>query len=250
MSVSQQVCPRELCGRIVGQSAIEDGYGPPVPNAADTDTDERLEARRTQQQRRTVARAALLSAAAELVVESGIRSVTFARVGERAGYSRGMVTHHFGSKRGLLDALARDAQAGLSPGLEDEAPGLDRLLRLVEAYVRNLETAPVAWRSFLVLWADAVSGGELAPVMRERDAWFRGQLRADVAAGQTDGSIRQDVDPDTVAIRVVAELRGIGMQRILDPAPPAAGLAAAVTYAWNEHLATHPTRSHSRDGDA
>lgn len=203
--------------------------------------DARPEARRTQLQRRTAARAALLAAAAELVVDSGIRSVTFARVGERAGYSRGIVTHHFGSKRGLLDALARDAQAGLVPGLDEEPPGLDRLLKLVDAHVRNLETAPVTWRSFLLLWADAVGGGELAPVMRERDAWFRGHLRADVVAGQADGTIRADVDPDTVALRVVAELRGVGMQRVLDPAPPAvAAIATAIVRGWSEHLAAHP----------
>lgn len=206
-----------------------------------TDPDDRREARRTQEQRRTAARTALLAAAAELVVESGVRSVTLARVGERAGYSRGMVTHHFGSKQGLLDALARDAQAGLVPGLDQEPPGLDRLLELVDAHVRNLENAPVMWRSFLLLWADAVGGGELAPVMRERDVWFRRHLRADVVAGQADGTIRPDVDPDTVALRVVAELRGVGMQRILDPAPPAvAALAAAVVRGWGEHLAPRP----------
>ena len=75
---------------------------------------------------------ALLSAAAEIVVESGVPAVTLAAVAERAGYSRGMVTHHFGSKRGLLDALARSAQAEMSPGLEGVAAGLDHLVRLVE----------------------------------------------------------------------------------------------------------------------
>lgn len=58
--------------------------------------------RRTQQERRDQASAALLEAAAELVVEEGVRAVTLARVGERAGYSRGLVTHHFGGKQALL----------------------------------------------------------------------------------------------------------------------------------------------------
>ena len=49
-------------------------------------------ARRTQQQRRDQAETALLNAAAELAVEHGVRSLTLARVGERAGYSRGIVT--------------------------------------------------------------------------------------------------------------------------------------------------------------
>lgn len=74
--------------------------------------------------------------------------------------------------------------------------------------------------------------------MRERDAWFRAHLRADVTAGQADGTVRRDADPDTVALRVVAELRGIGMQRVLDPEPPAATpLAASVVCVWAAYLA-------------
>ncbi|WIX98676.1 hypothetical protein QRX60_32020 [Amycolatopsis mongoliensis] len=41
--------------------------------------------RRTRQERRDQVKAALLAAAAELVVEQGVRSLTLARVGPRAG---------------------------------------------------------------------------------------------------------------------------------------------------------------------
>src|SRR5947209_1778026 len=68
--------------------------------------------RRTQQQRRDQAEAALLNAAAELIVEDGVHSLTLARVGERAGYSRGLVTHYFGSKQALLQRLAHATQSG------------------------------------------------------------------------------------------------------------------------------------------
>ena len=204
-----------------------------TPGTAVPDAGARPGERRTQEQRRTRARTALLAAAAELVAESGIRAVTFARVGERAGYSRGMVTHHFGSKQGLLEALVQEAQAGLAPGIQQEPPGLDRLLRFVEAYLLGLGADPPTWQALLVLWADAVGGGDLAPMMRERDAWFRDRLRADVVAGQAAGTVRSDVDAGTVALRVVAELRGIGMQTIRDPEPPAVGpLAAAGGGGW------------------
>ncbi len=79
-------------------------------------------ARRTQQQRRDQAETALLNAAAELAVEYGVRSLTLARVGERAGYSRGIVTHHFGSKQALLERLARATQTGFVPGLAGLPP--------------------------------------------------------------------------------------------------------------------------------
>jgi AcrR family transcriptional regulator len=54
--------------------------------------------RRTQAERRAAARDRLLQAAAELIAECGLPAVTLAQVGERAGYSRGIANHHFGTK--------------------------------------------------------------------------------------------------------------------------------------------------------
>lgn len=194
--------------------------------------------RRTQAERRATARAALLGAAAEIVVHSGVPAVTLVAVGERAGYSRGMVTHHFGSKRGLLDALAREAQAGMSPGLEDVPAGLDHLLQLIEDYLTRLSRDPNEWSPFLLLWADAAAGSDVTPVMRERDAWFRDVLRSDVATGIGDGTVRADVDPDLVAVRILAELRGIGLLRLVEPAAvDPARIAPSVAAAWRHALA-------------
>jgi AcrR family transcriptional regulator len=193
--------------------------------------------RRTQQERRTATRAALLTAAAELVVESGVRAVTLARVGERAGYSRGIVTHHFGSKQALLDALAKSSQSGFVPGLDGMAPGLERLVRLIEGYVGELGRDGVASRAFLLLWAEAATAAEFAASFRERDAAFRADLRDDVAAGLADGTIREGVSPQDVAVAVVGQLRGIGMQRLLDPgAVDTRRLSRAVAQQWRRAL--------------
>src|SRR3954447_21717512 len=165
--------------------------------------------RRTQQERRDQAEAALLTAAAELVVEHGVRSLTLARVGERAGYSRGIVTHHFGGKQALVERLARTTQAGFVPGLEDLPPGLDRLLRLVDGYLGELGRIGVFNQAFLVLWAEAATQPDLAPIFRERDAAFRADLRDDVEAGIADGRIEASVRAGEVATAVVGQLRGI-----------------------------------------
>ncbi|RSM46015.1 TetR family transcriptional regulator [Amycolatopsis balhimycina DSM 5908] len=198
--------------------------------------------RRTQQQRRDQAEAALLGAAAELVVEQGVRSLTLARVGERAGYSRGLVTHHFGSKQVLLERLARATQTGFVPGLGGLSPGLDRLLRLIDGYVGALGGVGVLNRAFLLLWAEAATASELAPIFRERDEAFRADLREDVAAGIDDGTIRPDVEPGEVAIAVVGQLRGIGLQRLLDSkAVDTERLRRSVTEYWHRTL----SRSHA-----
>jgi AcrR family transcriptional regulator len=194
-------------------------------------------ARRTQQERREQAEAALLNAAAELAVERGVRSLTLARVGERAGYSRGIVTHHFGSKQALIERLARATQAGFVPGLGGLPPGLDRLLRLINGYVGALGQVGVLNRAFLLLWAEAATEPELAPIFRDRDDAFRADLRDDVQAGIADGTIRPDVTPAEAAVEVVGQLRGIALQRLLDPrAVDTERLRHTVTEHWRRAL--------------
>ncbi|MEU1799534.1 TetR/AcrR family transcriptional regulator [Streptomyces sp. NPDC019937] len=193
--------------------------------------------RRTQQERREHAEAALLNAAAELVVEQGVRSLTLARVGERAGYSRGIVTHHFGAKGALLERLARTTQTGFVPGLTGLPPGLDRLLRLIDGYIGALGEVGVMNRAFLLLWAEAATASDLAPVFRDRDEAFRADLRDDVAAGIADGDVHPDADPAEVAVAVLGQLRGIGLQRLLTPeAVDVDALRHSVTDQWRRAL--------------
>lgn len=194
--------------------------------------------RRTQQERRDQAEAALLTAAAELVVEQGVRSLTLARVGERAGYSRGIVTHHFGGKQALVERLARATQAGFVPGLDDLPPGLDRLLRLIDGYLGELGRIGAFHQAFLLLWAEAATQPELGPIFRERDAAFRADLRDDVEAGIADGSITADSGADEVATAVVGQLRGIALQRLLAPdSVDTEALRRSVTAQWRRALA-------------
>jgi AcrR family transcriptional regulator len=194
-------------------------------------------ARRTQQQRRDQAEAALLNAAAELVVEEGVHSLTLARVGERARYSRGLVTHYFGSKQALLQRLAHATQTGFVPGLGGLPAGIDRLLRLIDGYIGSLGQLKMMNRAFLLLWAEAATTSELARIFRERDEAFRADLREDVVAGIADGVVRPDVAADDVAIAVLAQLRGIALQRLVDSsAVDTERLRRSVTEYWRRAL--------------
>ena len=193
--------------------------------------------RRTQAQRRAVAEASLLAAAVEVIVEGGVRGLTLARVGERAGYSRGSVSHHFGSKRGLMETLSRESQAGFVTHLDGMAPGLERFLAHIDGYVSALGDDAPGWQAFVRLWVEAASDAELAPIMRERDASFRTDLRNDVATGLAEGVVHRDVDPAAVAVAAVGQLRGIGLQRLLDPAAvDLATVRRALRLQWTRSL--------------
>jgi AcrR family transcriptional regulator len=194
--------------------------------------------RRTQQERRERTESALITAAAEMVVESGLRSLTLAKVGERAGYSRGIVNHHFGSKQALVEALGHATQNGFVPGIDRIAPGLERLLTVIERYIGALGNVTVISRAFLLLWAEAATAPELTAIFRARDEGFRTNLRADVAAAIAEGSVRTDTDPGDVAIAIMGQLRGIGLQRLLDPdAVDTERLRHVVAAQWRRALA-------------
>ncbi|HQP20056.1 MAG TPA: helix-turn-helix domain-containing protein, partial [Phenylobacterium sp.] len=75
--------------------------------------------RRSQAERRDESERRLIEAAAGLVVEQGIGAATFANIGERAGYSRGLVTQRFGSKQGLIEAMIERLQLRIGALLED-----------------------------------------------------------------------------------------------------------------------------------
>jgi AcrR family transcriptional regulator len=194
---------------------------------------------RTQKQRREEAEAALLDAAAELVAEQGLRALTLARVGERAGYSRGLVTHYFGSKQALVERLARAAQSGFVPGLADLPPGPDRLLRLIDGYLaqQTKHERPLN-RAFLLLWMEAATSPDLARLFADRTEAFRTDLREDLTAGIAEGTIRPDLPVEETTAAIVAQLRGIAIQLLVTPQSlnlPA--LRAYLTDHWRRAMA-------------
>jgi len=172
-------------------------------------TDARSE-RRTQAERRSETRRRVLDAATTLVAAHGSRAASLAAVGEAAGYSRGIVNHHFGSKARLLAELIEHTQTFEVP--TDAPTGLGRLSQFVEAYLNGMHDRPSRSQAFLKLWAES-AGAEpsLAPLFAERDAWFRDFLVEQLRQGLDDGSIGSHVDPHFAAVSLIGQLRGTAM---------------------------------------
>src|SRR6187402_1031103 len=93
-------------------------------------------ARRTQRERREATERKVLAAATALIAQHGSRALTLAEVGAAAGYSRGIVSHHFGSRENLLRAVVRDAGTFTLP--DGGASAADWLAEAVRAYLKNV----------------------------------------------------------------------------------------------------------------
>jgi AcrR family transcriptional regulator len=167
-------------------------------------------ARRTQAERRAETRERVLEAATALVAAHGSRSVSLAAVGEAAGYSRGIVNHHFGSKTQLLEELIKHTQRFDVPS--GASTGLSRLTQFVEAYLRGIHDRSPRSEAFLKLWTES-AGAEpsLASLFVERDAQFRETLIAYIEHGVADDSIQPEVDPRAAAVAIIGLLRGTAL---------------------------------------
>jgi AcrR family transcriptional regulator len=167
-------------------------------------------ARRTQAERRSETRRRVLDAATSLVASGGSRAVSLAAVGEAAGYSRGIVTHHFGSRVALLEELIRHTQHFDVPATADT--GLGRLGELVRIYLGGLRERAPRSQAFLKLWTESAgSEPSLAPLFAERDAWFRDVVMEYLREGVRDGSIDSEVDPTAAAVAIIGTLRGTAL---------------------------------------
>lgn len=171
--------------------------------------------RRTQPERRAEAEHRVLEATKRVIAELGVGAVTFAAIGSRAGYSRGIITHHFGSRQNLMQTLARSLQ-NLVPAPPTGTAGRERLLAQVDMYLTTLQQNPQDTRVFSMLWAEAIAGDpDLRPIFTERDAEFRADIARLLRLGIDDGTISPALDADATAMAIVGQLRGIGLQLVL-----------------------------------
>ncbi len=175
-------------------------------------------ARRTQQERREETERKVLAAATALIAARGSRALTLAEVGAAAGYSRGIVSHHFGSRENLLRAVMRDAATFAVP--DPGARAADWLAATVGAYLRNVTGRSPSAAAFLQMWGEAIAADPvLMPLFAEHDASFRRLLADRVRDGIRDGSVRADANPEAMAVVLVGLLRGIALQLISSPPP-------------------------------
>lgn len=178
--------------------------------------------RRTQAERTATAARRMLRAAGKLIARQGYTKTTLVEVGKEAGYTGGLVSHHFGSKEGLLRELVgrisgRFYSDQLRPVMEGRS-GLEALCALTDAYLEELVLREERMRTLYVLMGESLGPvSEINPVFAELNKGFRVNARRLVEEGVARGEIRADVDPAAEAALVVGTLRGIALQWMADP---------------------------------
>ena len=157
----------------------------------------------------------LLKAAFEEIYRRGFQSTSLDTILAKAGVTKGALYHYFPDKASLGYAVVEEVVKGLllerwgalAPSTGDPVTALQRVLRRRAA---NLTSREVELGCPL---------NNLAQEMSPLDEQFRRRVEAtfetwiqsvadDLAGGQAEGTVRQDLDPRQVAAFMVASIEG------------------------------------------
>jgi len=162
-----------------------------------------------------------MEAAIELLVKTGIQNTTLQEVGLKAGYSRGLATHRFGSKAGLFAHVLKVASADWLNRLQaavGSRVGADAIVAATDAAHEFIRERTDEVRAMYLLWFLSIDPGKnyqsnLSNVHRaqRRDAakW--------IIEGQRLGTVNSAADPARVAEQYCASMAGIIYQWLVCP---------------------------------
>ncbi|MGB8693615.1 MAG: TetR/AcrR family transcriptional regulator [Steroidobacteraceae bacterium] len=166
----------------------------------------------------------LTEAAFQLLVKLGVQGTTLQAVGKRAGYSRALATHRFGSKAGLFDQMLKQASADWLQRMQKAVgrrTGPDALCAATRAAEKFVRERPSEVRAMYLLWFQSIGPGaayhsNLANVHRAQ----RRDVEAWIRAGQEAGEVSKTVNPRRLAEQYCATIAGIAYQWLVNPEMP------------------------------
>lgn len=176
-----------------------------------------------------------MTAAAEIIAAEGFAAASFDRIGQAAGYSRGLASQKFGSKDGLVEAVIQFVQARMDAAtavaLKSASNPVEEVLVYVEVTLTQIEKDFLA-RSYFVMMAAAIANRlPIQKAFRVQHDMFRLKVKEIIERGLAEGSIRAGIDADSSAISVGSMTLGIATQLLLDPKLDIAAVRAAAVAA-------------------
>jgi len=177
--------------------------------------------RQTQAERTALAEQKMVNATIELLNSTGLAGTTLIAIGERAGYSRGLASHHFGSKFGLFRTVLKHITSDWTQELQINLKGktgLSAILAALNAHRDHMLHFPEHARAMNILWTGSFDpASEFKPNVVEFHRLQREAAAAWVVSGKKTGEIRKDVDPERFAEQFYASLLGLNYQWLVNP---------------------------------
>jgi AcrR family transcriptional regulator len=175
--------------------------------------------RRTQAERRAESRGRLIDAAIELLGTRGYAGTSLAEIGARAGLSRGLVNHHFGTKEACMEAVVVTIRNRVGAQLEKVGgTGLDVIDAVLDIYFAGLTGHPTSARAMYTVLSEAMTASPgLLNAVKETNALLRHTIAGHVREEIDSAGLTPAISPDVIAVMVEGMLRGVTLQWLADP---------------------------------
>ncbi|MEM7097617.1 MAG: TetR/AcrR family transcriptional regulator [Pseudomonadota bacterium] len=177
---------------------------------------------RTQEERREMSEKQMLKAAIRLFAKQGYLKTTLTEVGREAGYTAGLVSHKFGSKEGLLQAVVehiseRFLNDQLGSAIQEESAN-QSLNNYIEIYLTEVSLRAGPMRALYAIMGEAVgSVPEIRQSIADLNSGARGRLKDIIQRGINQEEFNPDIDVEAAAALIIGALRGLVMQHLVDP---------------------------------
>ena len=171
---------------------------------------------------RAARRRSLVLAAYQLIAEKGFEHLRTRDVAARAGVNIATLHYYFASKEdliaGVVDHLLRDFST--IPALMSETDAttpVDQIRAMFLATHALFQAKPEMFLVLSELVLRSLRDASLQPVLQRLDEGWHAYLQSLVTNGIHQGIFRADLDPDSMATRLIILIKGFFFHQITSP---------------------------------
>lgn len=179
---------------------------------------------RTQEERKAESEKRIIKAAIQLFADQGYLRTTLIDIGKAADCTGGLVSHRFGSKEGLLQAVVdhitgRFLKDQIEPAIGKPGLSAEQALReYLAIYLGEVFLREGRMRTLYVIMGEALGAvPEIRPAMASLNKGIRHYLRQIIERGIESGEFNKSVDAEAAAVLIFGMLRGVILQYLTDP---------------------------------
>ncbi len=175
-------------------------------------------ARPTETERGRTQRERVLRAAMDIFSTQGYRGASLDAVAEAVGMTRQGLLHYFPSKVQLLLGVLELRHTENSAWMEEMFESSHGLADALVTLVSHNQDRPELVRLFTVLAAESVNGDHPGhDRFVDRYRVVRTHMSGQIAAEQDAGTLSAAIEPERLAVLLIAVMDGLQLQHLLEP---------------------------------
>jgi AcrR family transcriptional regulator len=167
----------------------------------------------------TARRAQIAAAAIDTIAEIGYTGASFARIAERVGISRGLISYHFANKDDLIKQVVHEAAEQAIAYIRPRVLAASTGPAMLRAYIESNLAFMRDHRNNVIAMIEISRSAEGRRIHSGDTAVINavGALEHVLSDFQTAGQFRPDFDPRVMAIAIRAAIEAASPRLALDP---------------------------------